>query len=326
MAELTTSAGAPLASVKARAGTVLNTGAALVSLALVAGVGVWGYKLLIRDVTGVPVVRAIDGPMRMPAEEPGGTIADNQGLAVNRIAEAGTAAGPEDQVTLAPRDIDLADEDQPMRGEIMAEGPAGSPIEETLIAVAARVDPLGKGVEIASETPIEVSLNADSDVAALVEQLAREAQPLAELAVADGTDLALDVIDASIPGVAESPRPANRPADLDITAVEQTAAPLEEVVAAPTAELGGDDLPAGTRLVQLGAYPSADVAADEWERLSGSFGAVLSDKTRLIQRAQSNGRTFYRLRAMGFDDLSDARRFCSALIAEDAGCIPVVTR
>jgi len=46
----------------------------------------------------------------------------------------------------------------------------------------------------------------------------------------------------------------------------------------------------------------------------------------VIQRAESGGRIFYRLRAMGFDDLSDARRFCSAFIAENTECIPVVTR
>ncbi len=52
----------------------------------------------------------------------------------------------------------------------------------------------------------------------------------------------------------------------------------------------------------------------------------MNGKDRLIQRAESGGRTFYRLRAMGFDDLADARRFCSALVAEEAACIPVVVR
>ena len=46
----------------------------------------------------------------------------------------------------------------------------------------------------------------------------------------------------------------------------------------------------------------------------------------MIQEAESGGRTFYRLRALGFDDLSDARRFCSVLVAENADCIPVTAR
>lgn len=35
-----------------------NLAGAVVSLALIAGIGVWGYKLLVRDVSGIPVVRA----------------------------------------------------------------------------------------------------------------------------------------------------------------------------------------------------------------------------------------------------------------------------
>jgi hypothetical protein len=87
-----------------------------------------------------------------------------------------------------------------------------------------------------------------------------------------------------------------------------------------------DSLPAGTRLAQLGAYESAEVARAEWDRISGRFGDYLEGKKRVIQRAESGGRTFYRLRAMGFADLSDARRFCSALVAGNADCIPVTTR
>ena len=77
---------------------------------------------------------------------------------------------------------------------------------------------------------------------------------------------------------------------------------------------------------QLGAFESADVARQEWARLEGRFGVYMQDKSRVIQLAQSNGRSFYRLRAMGFVDLNDARRFCSAFKAEGADCIPVQVR
>jgi hypothetical protein len=78
--------------------------------------------------------------------------------------------------------------------------------------------------------------------------------------------------------------------------------------------------------VQLGAFDSDEVARSEWGRLSSRFNDYLAGKKRVIQRAESGGRVFYRLRAMGFSDLADARRFCSALVAENADCIPVVTR
>ena len=90
--------------------------------------------------------------------------------------------------------------------------------------------------------------------------------------------------------------------------------------------MDADTIPLGTRLAQLGAFDSAEVARAEWDRLAGRFGDFLDGKQRVIQRAESGGRTFYRLRAMGFADLGDARRFCSALVAERAECIPVVTR
>ena len=68
------------------------------SLFLVAGIGVWGYELVMRDVSGVPVVRAIEGPMRVQPEHPGGEPADNQGLAVNAVAAQGVASPPADQL------------------------------------------------------------------------------------------------------------------------------------------------------------------------------------------------------------------------------------
>ena len=42
-----------------------NLAGAAVSLALIVGIGIWGYKLIMRDVSGVPVVRAAEGPMRI---------------------------------------------------------------------------------------------------------------------------------------------------------------------------------------------------------------------------------------------------------------------
>ena len=85
-------------------------------------------------------------------------------------------------------------------------------------------------------------------------------------------------------------------------------------------------IPAGTRLVQLGAFDTPEIARAQWGRIQDKFGDYLQGKDRVVQTAESGGRTFYRLRALGFSDLSDARRFCSALVAEGADCIPVVTR
>lgn len=328
---------APAASVTERAGRLVSGSAALVSLALVIGVGVWGYKLLIRDVTGIPVVRAIEGPMRVPAEEPGGQIAEHQGLSVNEVAAAGEAGGPEDTLILAPRDVELAEEDQPivpvddpepllvLAPEADAPGAAADRLGQAVDPLGQAVDPLGAEMAASEEPAPAIDLNADADVAALVEQLVRGADPLGDVDEAAAARDDIEIIPASEPGVSRSIRPPLRP--LALRAVQQTAAAAPEP-ASDTLVARADPvaLPAGTRLVQLGAFDSPEIAAREWRRLSAEFAPFMAGKSRIIQEARSGGRTFFRLRAMGFDDLSEARRFCSALVAEDAGCIPVVTR
>ncbi|MGB3248376.1 MAG: SPOR domain-containing protein, partial [Tabrizicola sp.] len=85
----------------------VNLAGAVTSLALVIGLGFWGYQLAVRDVNGVPVIQAMDGPMRISPDDPGGEIADNQGLAVNTVVAVGIAAPPPEKLLLAPRPVEL---------------------------------------------------------------------------------------------------------------------------------------------------------------------------------------------------------------------------
>ena len=282
-----------------------NLAGAAVSLALIVGIGIWGYKLLVRDVSGVPVVRAAEGPMRIQPDDPGGRQALNQGLAVNEVAAEGTAAGPVEQLILAPEPLDLTLEDTP-------------PIEVASTAPEEEASPTAEAAEQLSAEDEAVQLAA---VEALAQELTAGVAPLEDPApVAEETPEA-EAQPAVAEGMGVSLRPKLRPANLSnvqqVAAVAATSGPRD---------VDPDSIPTGTRLAQLGAFESAEVARKEWTRLSGRFEDYLQDKDRVIQKAQSGGRTFYRLRAMGFDDLSDARRFCSALVAENAECIPVVTR
>lgn len=84
---------------------------AITSVALVVGLAMWGYKLTVRDVTGVPVVRALEGPMRVQPEDPGGTQAAYQGLAVNAVQADGVAAAPAERLVLAPQPVELTQAD-----------------------------------------------------------------------------------------------------------------------------------------------------------------------------------------------------------------------
>jgi hypothetical protein len=253
--------------------------------------------------------------MRVQPDDPGGVAAAHQGLAVNSVAAEGEAEGPTAQVALAPAPVALTEEDVPVH-----------PMEA--VAAGDTVAALEPGAPEALSSG-EVSEEA---ILALVEDITEDAMPLSDVEElsAGATPLAGDVIPVSVPGVAVSPRPEPRPVALVTRAATS---PVELAVASAAAatepdyrDISVENIPAGTRLVQLGAYDSADVARTEWDRIMARFSEVFVGKDRVIEKAQSGGKTFYRLRAMNFADLSDARRFCSALMAEQAACIPVVTR
>jgi len=89
---------------------------------------------------------------------------------------------------------------------------------------------------------------------------------------------------------------------------------------------GGRDAPDGAPMVQLGAYESAENAKSEWKRISANHEIIFENKQRLIERVVSSGVTFYRLRAVGFSDRDDTRRFCTILKENNVNCITVVSR
>ncbi len=295
-----------------KAASLANWAGAAVSLALVVGVGMWGYELLMRDVNGIPVVQAMEGPMRVAPEDPGGSTADHIGLAVNAVAGTGLAEPGADRLLLAPQGIGLSDEDIP-QNKLTAQRERQAQVAQAALEAG---DPLAE---------IDAEGEEIDPIQALADQIAANARPLTDLDGADGEgELVASVTGAAPAGaLIRSRRPETRPGDLLNQPVALAPAAPE---AAGPAEVDPTSLPAGTRLAQLGAYASEDVARQEWERFSARFGEFMDGKDRVIERASSGGRTFYRLRAAGFDDLADARRFCAAFVAENADCIPVTTR
>lgn len=254
---------------------------AATSVALVGGLVWWVADIALRDVRGVPVVRAIEGPARIAPDDPGGFEAAHQGYAVNRIASEKTEEPLSERVVLAPDPVGMAEEDK-------------------------------APVEVRSETK-EPDLKT-SVGAALLEALG-------------GVDESGEVdVFVPEPSGALAPRPMQRP-DLDVvTRVSASAsAPLSLIPASAPAIVPGH-IPSGTRLVQLGAFDSEDAALAAWTRLSGEFGNYMNDKGRVVEKTAMADREFWRLRAYGFNTLSDARSFCSVLVAAQADCIPVLTR
>lgn len=317
-----------------------NIVGAVASLALVVGLGIWGYRLAVRDVNGVPVIKAMEGPMRISPVDPGGEIADNKGLAVNDVPEAGVARPPPEKLVLAPRPMELAPED--------ASGLAGS-AQPGLSEVSAPTDQLTADADLAlaaapvveSAVPTEVAVDA-----ALAEALGEVAE---DIPVEPGVALAPDptLEDAPDGAILASIRPRVRPgtqadgltdgltdgpaevatdgqAPMLMDGQAEAPAPAEMTAMPAPNEVDPATLTSGTRLVQFGTFDTAEEARAAWSVLQGRFGELMAEKAMVVQPAESGGRAFYRLRAYGFEGEDDARRFCSAFVAQDATCIPVL--
>jgi len=397
-------------------GRMVHIGGAALSLALSLGIGWWGYQTVMRDASGVPVIKAAEGVMREKPADPGGEPAAYQGYAVNSIAANGVAAPTADQVILAPRPLTLTDEDiaaaeLPNAGPRLASAPATAAAAATAAATSAGetlstqslraaapetapdAAPDAAQIDRPAQAPEKVqtaSATGMTSIEALAAQLAAGATPFArpetrdvapedderpdtaaaltddtaddaaaedvaattepaatepaitEPATADAaTDTALTAEAAPAPrtGLARSLRPRPRPAAIAASATAtaaviparvdaaEAAAPIEAPAPLePALDIAPETVPPGTVLAQIGALESEEVARNEWTRLAGRFEEYMGGRRRVIEKAASGGRSFYRLRAMGFADMADARRFCAAFVAEGTECIPVVSK
>jgi hypothetical protein len=101
---------------------------------------------------------------------------------------------------------------------------------------------------------------------------------------------------------------------------------VQDVVAVATPVVDPATLALGTPLVQLGTFNTADDARAEWARIETRFSDLLGGKSVVLQPAKSGGSTFIRLRATGFANEDDARRFCTALLTENTACVPTTHR
>ncbi|MFN0114404.1 MAG: SPOR domain-containing protein [Paracoccaceae bacterium] len=299
---------APLRPAGERVQRAVNLAGALTSLILVAGLGLWAYKLAVRDVTGVPVVRALAGPARVAPTDPGGDLAQHQGLAVNAVTAEGTAAAPPDSLTLAPKPTDLDPADL-APADLAIASLAGPPAERPRFASQEPLtgEPLGEGGRI-------------------VDPLTAPATPL------EGA-VALSARPQPRPGSeAASARSDSAPGD-DLAGLADEAvlvAAISDAEAAlapdPTIDLDPANLASGTRLVQIGTYDSVEAARAGWEEVVAAFGPVMVGKRRVIEPAGGTGGTFFRLRAEGFADVAEARRFCAVVKGRVSTCVPALVR
>ena len=279
-------------------------GAAL-SLSLLTGAIGWSYQLIVRDINQIPIVRAQLGPLRVAPDDPGGLTAANQGLSVTQLA-VNERPLLSDEIFLAPAAEVLSEENVALQ---ISE-------ENSSITNKEKFDTL----EVSTENSLDLKILPEQNATGLASNneavLSTAAFSPKKLEIENAVSLALSLtneVDSSF----SSLRPKIRPVVLNQIQTDNIAQSVanELVMTAPI----------GSAVVQLGAFESKSLAQIEWQRLEALLGSVLTSKNMMVQKAESGGRVFYRLRAFGFDDLSDARQFCSA-VNDKVACIPVVTR
>ena len=275
-------------------------GAAL-SLSLLAGAIGWSYKLVVRDINQIPIVRAQLGPLRVAPDNPGGLTAANQGLSVTQLA-VNEKPLLSDEINLAPA------------AEILNEETSASLLRE--VDKLNQIDETYEIKEINAENTISLDGSSGAmkgETASKTESLvAQVAFSQKKVEIENAVSLALSITSEFDPSLT-SLRPKTRP-----RSVQQN---RELIVSKEPMS----KLPIGSAIVQLGAFDSKSLAESEWRRFEKLLGSILAPKQMIIQKAESGGKIFYRLRASGFNDISDARQFCTA-ISDKVACIPVVTR
>jgi hypothetical protein len=283
----------------------VSIGGAVSSVALVLGLAYWGYALAMRDVTGVPVMRAATGVMRIAPADPGGEQALNQGLTVNAVAALGTSAKSADTIMLAPMSVALQPDDLPVL-PVESASPQETGQQDTSTQTPA-VEPSAISATAVEATAVEPApvLTQDSVDAAVA----------AALAEGSGTQTASDT----------SPvlRPMPRPVDSGGATIQ---ADDTAVAASGLLETDANAIPTGAILAQFDAYETEDLARAKFSDLQQRFGGVMAGKSMVVQPVESNGRTIYRLRAYGLTSEDDARNFCAALQSEGTECVPVAQR
>lgn len=299
---------------------------ALVALSLLMALGVWFYRLGVRDAENVPIIRASAEPAKVRPDDPGGAVAPHQEITSYRVAESEPAQAtaaviapppPEpkrEDVAMGTLPPEPADRPDPVMPAI----PPSSPGSRVAAAPAAAPapEPAPPAAAASSQSPASGSVQP---------ALAAGAGPSAPVlptsvpagATAEQASLAAP---GPIPGATEyapplSPVAPRRPADLRermaaaVVAAEQNAGDLARRAAESQVQ------------VQLAADPDEGVIRSMWKRISQANSDLLRDRELAVQTTVSGGTTFYRLRVGPFGGVSEARAVCQALKARGQDCI-----
>lgn len=203
-----------------------------------------------------------------------------------------------------PGGMQIAGADEMTSGDGAPGGNKMAPVAETPAPQALRAQMQAEAPVVAVPAPLVAPpLVAAPLVAAPLIAAPGAADPAVKAPAASAPGVAPPVVSASPAAPGPSPLP-------DTPAKVGAKAPA----AVPVRPAGG-----GT-MVQLGALGSEAAAQAEWQRLSRSLPELFGGRQPVVQKAERDGKTFWRLRTAGFADMADATGFCGKLRAKGGNC------
>ena len=292
---------------------------ALVAMALLMALGIWFYRLGVRDAQNVPIIRASLEPEKERPADPGGLVAPHQEIESYDVAgnqPAASAAAvvaaqppqprPEDVPMAALQPIEAQPEPEPQPAQAVAPSEAAAPANE-----APRSPAEVASTEPGAQTDQQLALN---ETAVTEPQPTAPVETEAEPAVVESEDPA-EIVGATAYAPTRSPVALPRPANLK----------ARIVAAAETEEQSQVDLvkaAASSRVqIQLAADPSETGIRSKWRAIQQANDDILHNRALAVQTTVSGGTTFYRLRVGPFRSAEEARSVCQALKGRGQDCI-----
>lgn len=303
-------------------GAVSTIVGALVALALLMALGIWFYRLGVRDAQNVPIIRAATEPAKTRPEDPGGVVAPHQDMESYEAA-GGEPIGQAAAAVIATQPPAPKPEDVPMALLEATQDAAAAPaadaeqtpvaaeVSEPLTAQPA-TEPSVAGPQEAQTLPAIETAPATAPTPAEPE-LEIALNTTAEQPVAD--EPAQELSSGTTFAPRQSPLVTPRPADLRarLAAAKEAQARNVDDLAARAA--------ASKVQIQLAADPSEAAIRLRWNKIRKSNEDLLRDRALAIQTTVSGGTTFYRLRVGPFKDAAEARALCQALKGRGQDCI-----
>ena len=297
---------------------------ALVAMALLMALGIWFYRLGVRDAQNVPIIRAAMEPEKVRPTDPGGLVAPHQEIESYEVAGSQPTASAAAVVATQPPQP--KPEDLPMAA-LQPAGDQETATPETQTPVVIQPLPSAEGTAQNGE-PVQANeagdtpeAPADGQQLALSDQTLSDPQPdQQQVEVEPDQSTAETEAEPEFPGATKfaparspvaAPRPANVEARIVAAVATEQQTQLDLVKAAASSPVQ----------IQLAADPNEQAIRAKWLKIRKANEDLLHNRALAIQTTVSGGTTFYRLRIGPFDSAAEARSVCQALKGRGQDCI-----